>query len=823
MSGLTRFHVFSACLLAFFSVVLGAAGAARAGEDPLFGALNPVKQADLLPNQPAVLLVGKGKVARVVVAADASATLRGAVSDLVGCVSEATGVTMQVTYLTAAAAAPGAKPAAPAEGKDVGEGAVIYIGNTPEAAGEMLVGSAMPIEGFTIKSMPGKVFIVGNDSPIRELTTVRSDGSAWGVYEFCERCLDVRFYWPSPRGTWTGVSIPKREEISVGPIWIEDAPVFRKREIWPSGGPAVAGSDIEAHHRRLRSADTWPQRVSVHAPHDWSKLYKESRPEIFQLRSDGKRDFSMLCYGNPRTLATYLEQIEAQAKPDAPGAPDAGAARIVHGPNITVSPNDLAVACRCDDCKRLWDEEGGQYGDASNILATFVQKLSVEVKKRWPDKTIVFLPYKNYTRPPRVGEFKFAGNVEVQICGMPGLAQYKEPEIDKSEQAAIDGWMRISGRKIQNWHYDCWPEDKTAAAYHYPHTIQAHYLANLDKTVGSFINGEKNHWARQNISLYIWLKTLWNPKYNVEGAIHEYCERMFGKAANTMRELVKMQCDGWEKSRWPEGRLSAGGIYNQSFPRADVVKMEALFAKAEKQVEGDALATERLAYVAPALKAFFAESKDYAEGTGRVTLDVIQTAEDPVIDGKLDDECWKKTEPALMVNGLDKEKPKARFPTEVRAVWTRQGVTFGFRMAEPTPEKLARTIGAESRDAALLWWDDNIELFLDVEGKRNDYYQWILNANGAIYDGHRKDAGWTGQGVRVATFVGKDFWSMEAYVPYAAFQPAPRPNTGTVWYGNFTRHRVLDRSDREVQRLNTTFAGPSNNESAFGPIRFIEH
>jgi len=33
---------------------------------------------------------------------------------------------------------------------------------------------------------------------------------------------------------------------------------------------------------------------------------------------------------------------------------------------------------------------------------------------------------------------------------------------------------------------------------------------------------------------------------------------------------------------------------------------------------------------------------------------------------------------------------------------------------------------------------------------------------------------------------------------------------------------VCDGKPREYQRLNTTFAGPSNNMMAFGPIRFTE-
>src|SRR5262249_38719457 len=159
----------------------------------------------------------------------------------------------------------------------------------------------------------------------------------------------------------------------------------------------------------------------------------------------------------------------------------------------------------------------------------FVNKLAVEVKQRWPDKTVIYLPYLNYTLAP--DGLKFPGNVEVQICGMPGLAQYKEPKIAAEDQANIDKWMAISGRKVQNWHYDCWPEDRTKAPYQYPHVAQAFYRANRDKTIGSFINGDHDHFPRQNISLYCWMKLMWNPEFNVDDAVAQFSARMFGPAA----------------------------------------------------------------------------------------------------------------------------------------------------------------------------------------------------------------------------------------------------------------------------------------------------
>ena len=115
---------------------------------------------------------------------------------------------------------------------------------------------------------------------------------------------------------------------------------------------------------------------------------------------------------------------------------------------------------------------------------------------------------------------------------------------------------------------------------------------NRGKTVGTFINGTTDHWPRQHLSLYCWLKVLWNPDFDVDTAIDEYCRRMYGPAADSMRQLVALQIDGWEKSRLPGGRLSAKGIHEYCFPRKQVLRMEALLAEAATQNEAVAASTE---------------------------------------------------------------------------------------------------------------------------------------------------------------------------------------------------------------------------------------
>jgi len=707
------------------------------------------------------------------------------------------------------------------------EGPAIVLGDCPKAAALGLVGERMPPEAFAIKTAPDRVFIVGNNAGRS------ANGVQWGVSEFLERFVGMRWYFPpaTEDGPEVGQSIPKSADLTVPPVWLEDAPAFRKRVLWPPMSRPWNGSGIQlgALHTFLRSGDSWPIRLRVHQP-NWSRYeeLKRDRPEVFQLKKDGTRQYDVLCYGNPKTLETYLEGIQNHLEGTKPAyAPISGKA-------ITVSPADVELACYCDDCRKLWDDGAGAYGGASRVMATFVDRLAREVKQRWPAEgfTIIFLPYLNYATAPE--GFTFPDNVQVQLCGMPGLAAYKEPAIGRVEQGNIDRWIAITGRPIEDWHYCCWPAHKTKAAYQYPHVVKQFYQENRRKTVGTFINGTGNHWPRQHVSLYCWLKVLWDPEFDVDAAIDEFCRRMFGPAAGTMRELVGMQIDGWEQSRWPGGRFSPKGIYEASFPPESIEKMKQLLARARQQVAGDALATARIDYYTPAMQAFFEEAA-VMSGRGFKPLAAQKVGENPTLDGKLDDPQWQRATPNPFVKatGRDQGKP-ARYPTSVRAVWTADGVTFGFEMHEPTPHLIETVHGGH--DNGLLWWDDNVEILVDVTGKsEGEFYHFIVNADGDYWDSKLKDTTWECPGFRATTHRGKDSWSLEVFLPYTAFPEGVKPGSGTdtAWTGNFTRHRVADRglksqkppqegSTREYQRMNTTGSGTSDNLADFAPIKFIE-
>jgi hypothetical protein len=758
------------------------------------GDLNPVTVREA-PRHETVTLVADGIAKAVVyVPGQGAPGVAEAIPQLLACIKQSTGVDLPVV-------------------ETLDDRAAIVVGDCSAAQSAGLSSESLPAEGFTIKTAANRVFIVGD---------VKTGGLAWGVYEFAERFVGARWYFPGDAGRFT----PKTHTLRVPPIHLEDRPVFPMRAIWPATSEPWhgMGTNLQPVQTALRSANVWPHQLQVHTP-NWSGIddYKKNRPEVYQLTEAGTRDWSMLCYSNPRTIETYLENIDKALKHD----PSANVGLV--GDTITVSPNDAELACHCKDCRAAWDKKAGQNASASKIVANFTSKLATEVQKRWPKMTVLMLAYVNYTDPP-AGGVSFPGNVEIQLCGMPGMAMYKEPELLAHEMANVDAWRKLTGRKVQNWHYSCWPEDKTKAVYAYPHVVQNYYRQNRDTIVGTFINGEMDHWPRQHLSLYCWLKVLWNPDFNVDAAIDGYCRNLYGPAEKEACELVKLQMDGWENSRWRGGRLSSKNVYEISYPSATVDRMKTLVQQIRAMTKSDPTLAARAKYFTDPFDAMFEEAKAAISQSGKPLI-IQRVGDPPKIDGKLDEPAWQRAEAVPFVRAYDRDHKDCKYPTTVRSVWTDAGVTFAFEMTEPAPAKLQTS--RTGRDNSTLWWDDNIELLLDVTGKgEGEYYHFIVTPANVIADARVKDYSWDLEGLKVAAAVEKQSWTLEVFVPFSEFADAAKPAAGrtTKWTGNFTRHRIADAgqpgaaagSEPEYQRMNTTYAIPSENLSDFVPIEFRE-
>ena len=357
-----------------------------------------------------------------------------------------------------------------------------------------------------------------------------------------------------------------------------------------------------------------------------------------------------------------------------------------------------------------------------------------------------------------------------------------------------------------------------------------HYRDVKDVISGSFVNGSYPE-ERLLLSAYVWMRTLWNVNVDPQKVFDVFAKRMFGPAAQPMRRLISLQEDGWKKP-WEIAKVSPKNIFEISYSRETVLDMQKCFQEAYSLAGDDKLIQKRLDHYKKGFEDFFRESEAFANGTSFTPLLIQKVGANPVIDGKLDDPEWKRVKAVQFGPGRE-SKTALKYQTSVQVVWTPEGVTFGFRMTEPTPDKLFL------KEAPGSWVNDNVEIFFDVTGKgAGDYYQLLIDARDeGIVTFHAAEKNWKPKNIKSHVYIGKDFWSVEVYIPFVEFaslEGARLPTTssgGISWIGNFTRHRNADSqnkenktpgSEREIQRLYTRNSMWNADQSAFGPLKFVE-
>lgn len=765
--------------------------------------LNPVQFLPAPAGQAVVLVKSGAPTATVVIADKAWKSKSGPEYDgaveLTNCVKLATGAALPIMPDTTNVT-----------------GAVILVGESRLTQEKGIGAADLPPEGFRVKTFDGGLAIVGR---LPDKDGEGPNGMLWGVYDVIERFLGVRWYYPGEDGR----IVPQSKDWVVAPVHYTDHPVRVLRTI------------SDAVPRQYRGGKSTYIGMGCHTPGNFSFHFKEA-PECFEMGVDGKRNGGMPCYGNPKTVELMIQDLDNfYSKGDKrpwfhPWYPD-GSGGLWGPPTEKVyyiSPPDKGVDCCCEYCGKLTDTNAPTIGRTSKLVGLFVAKMAVEIQKRWPNVTVHYLPYSNYTLPPE--GVVFPNNIVASVCMMHGAANDKEPAVAADNDRMLGGWAKLTGKPVGLWEYVCWPVDDTALPFQYPHVVKAFHQRHRADVRGSFLNtgyypqelGKDGMWASQMPTLYCWFRVLWNPEFDVDAALAEYVDLMYGPAKGPMGNIVKLLTDRWEKTRWEDPvaghHVSPRQVNEETMPRPEALKLKDLLAKARALVPEGTVYRRRVDLCGKAIEVFLKESDNYWEGGKNLpTLTVLKVGGNPKLDGQLDDPCWKDAVAQPFKMAYDKVNTVPTNGTTVQAVWTDTGVTFGFKLTEPEVDKIKATCTRHDQD---VYGDDCIELFLDVSGQRKRYYQVVANSLGTIYDGTAEGGEWNATGAKAVACKGKDFWSLEVFVPFSDFPEKLQVKVGAVWYANFMRSRY--REKMEIQRWSTLYRPSNHDFSAFGKVRFVE-
>ncbi len=195
-------------------------------------------------------------------------------------------------------------------------------------------------------------------------------------------------------------------------------------------------------------------------------------------------------------------------------------------------------------------------------------------------------------------------------------------------------------------------------------------------------------------------------------------------------------------------------------------------------------------------------------------LRAVRVATGPVMDGKLDDECWRDAVPFtdfLQQQPVPSSRPSER--TELRVVYDRDNLYIGIVCYDRDVSKVAAMCMAHDRFQPYRGVDDDVvRILLDPFQDRRNAYIFIANACGArsegLARGERYSLSWDGIWDAHSSVL-DDGWSVEMRIP---FKTISFNRTLSAWGLNVERYIARKQETIRLSRpeINAFFGSPVN-------------
>jgi Domain of unknown function (DUF4838)/Glycosyl hydrolase family 67 N-terminus len=289
-------------------------------------------------------------------------------------------------------------------------------------------------EGFVFEFHENEIIIAGS----------KTRGTLYGVYQFLENYLNIRFYDPE------FTQIPKTDSINVPNLSKTHIPAFQYRMVTYLNllDPAFSVKLKVNMNPFAEDEHGGGYLISpAHMTHTFYQLvdpkkYFKEHPEYFAL-VDGERiqNMGQLCLTNPEVIKIATESVLRWFKEDP---------RVM---SMGVVQNDVNNYCECDQCKDFEQNYGGVHIAPILNLCNIIAEKLVE---KYPDKqkfvhTIAY----TYSLPPPE-DMIVNDNVMVVVCDMyPDCADQKPigmAPLTENYVEYLNSWSKIT-KNLLIWHY----------------------------------------------------------------------------------------------------------------------------------------------------------------------------------------------------------------------------------------------------------------------------------------------------------------------------------------------------------------------------------
>lgn len=183
---------------------------------------------------------------------------------------------------------------------------------------------------------------------------------------------------------------------------------------------------------------------------------------------------------------------------------------------------------------------------------------------------------------------------------------------------------------------------------------------------------------------------------------------------------------------------------------------------------------------------------------------IVYKVEVPIeIDGLIDKDAWKNVKWTRSFGDIrGSQAPKPKYNTRAKMLWDDQYFYIAAELEEP------HVWATKTEHDAVIFMDNNFEVFIDPNGDTHHYYELEVNAFGTFWDlmltkpyrnGGRAIDAWDIKGLKVGINIRgtindptdiDEGWVVELAIPWEVLEeaaPYGRPQDGTQWRLNFSR------------------------------------
>lgn len=422
----------------------------------------------------------------------------------------------------------------------------IHVGETPYVKSKNLKPADLDSDGFILCGYEDGNYVIVGGSDL---------GVTFGVYEFLERYVGVRWLFPGEEGE----DVPAKKDLAIPLDQVRQEPWFLSRDFYIANRP---------HESEVQ----WSRRNRLHnraqVNHAMNRLlpaseFGNTNPEFYPL-INGKRMIPWPVDG----VVNYRWQPNFGA----PGIAEAVAGKLNR--YFKENPEATSESLGLNDGQDNFGEapetlrflgekkNSGGYVDASDYYFLFANSVVEKVVKEHPRKWFGTLAYRSIYDPP-----SYAGvHDQIVVYLTYDRLFWADPKLRKFDQDRTEAWLKVAK-------HTAWYDYHYGAAYFvprvYPHLIGEYLSWAADRGIRFHYGELIPNWG-EGPKPWLLTKLFWNPRQDVDALLDEWYERVAGKdAAPKLREYYEI----WEefctkeipKTSWWSGRIAYLPFYNKGY------------------------------------------------------------------------------------------------------------------------------------------------------------------------------------------------------------------------------------------------------------------